>query len=75
MKEYKYEERASDEFHEFFMESQRNTVGGSANIPFKEDGKQLFLNIDCFWEKSLWFNYSVTDEDDNIIEQQDLVSF
>jgi len=70
----KYLELAQGQFDtmkEEWLDEDRHCVGGENKENYEVDGVKFEIKVEGFWEKSDWFDYTVTDEKGNKLEKGD----
>lgn len=51
------------------LDLNRKILGSQDETNYEKDGIKFKISVDGFWEKATWFNYTVSDEQGNIIEK------
>lgn len=62
----KYLELAIDQFYEMkeeWLDDDRHCVGGTNKKDYQLDEVKFELEVNGFWEKADWFDYTVVDSD------------
>lgn len=67
-----YLELAEKQFYklkEKTLDNERLSLGAESTEEYDIDGEKFKIHVDGFWEKSTWFNWTVYDNDGNVIHE------
>ena len=70
----KYLDLAQDQFDtmkEEWLDEDKHCVGGENKENYEVDGVKFEIKVEGSWEKTDWFEYTVTDAKGNELEKED----